>query len=210
MEREICFNNICEGKPLVGKLYNVRKEYYRLSSPYFNLEQLPNFLNIILSIVFIFIVFIPFALVFSIIPEYFAIIRFIFVWISFGGSIYLGARWYTEVIYRLNRIQINKRVEKNNHTLTNLILAEKQLVEQLDILKIPVDYRYPYAISRFESYLSNYRADNYKDCVNIFEQERHNERKIDELRTIQELQRVTNHKIDKGNTIGLINLIKNR
>lgn len=113
--------------------------------------------------------------------------------------------------------QINKKRMKKNAEIAKSGEAQKlELEKQAFIDKIqnnsviPVDYCYTKALNAFERYLLNQRADNLKECINLYEQERRHEEQIQEIKLMQQLQEKTYEKANEATTIGWINLLTRR
>lgn len=53
---------------------------------------------------------------------------------------------------------------------------------------MPMAYCYPYAMNKFETSVVNQRADTLKECINLMEQERHNQEHLERLRSVEETQ----------------------
>jgi hypothetical protein len=110
---------------------------------------------------------------------------------------------------------INKKRSKKNEELFNNELVQKLEKEKLYLLQrindytvIPEDYRYVNALNIFEKYLVNQRADNLKECINLFEQEKRHEEEIQELKIMQQMQEATYRKANEATTLGWINLFR--
>ena len=73
---------------------------------------------------------------------------------------------YAEWQERIDQLylQIKKQDEILAQTITHV--ANK-------ILLIPEEYRYSFALDTMQSYLKNFRADNWRDCMNLYEEAKH-------------------------------------
>lgn len=60
---------------------------------------------------------------------------------------------------------------------------------------IPDEYIEEYALKKLELYLINKRADTLKEALNIFEQEKRDNQRIEEIKKLQQLQEKTYEKI---------------
>lgn len=112
---------------------------------------------------------------------------------------------------------INKNRNKKNAEISMSQEVKRMEMEKQNIIEyietnsvIPADYRYIGALNTFEKYLINQRADNLKECINLFEQEMRHEEQMNELRNLKQIQEATYQKANEATTISWISLFTRR
>lgn len=197
-------NEISKAKEPSRRLSSIRKEYKEIHKPYF---YLPRLIKIILSI-FIF------SFILGVIGELFTalplvginiITSLIILFISIVATYYVSI--YLEV--SLEQFQIKKKIEKNAERIKDLKKEEHEITLFLKDLHLPPSYCFPSALNAFESYLINFRADDIKECINLYEQEKAHNQQMYELRTIQQIQETIYSEARSAKNIAIFSLFRN-
>lgn len=139
------------------------------------------------------------------------IVTFLIIWFLIGNfaNPTLGVLLFLAAIYFLfiwPTVHVKKKVKNNIERINEIKFLLKELSEKIDPIHIPKGYINIYALTKLESYILNKRADNLKEALNLFEQEKRHDQQMQEINTVQQLQEMTYKKANEATTLGWMNL----
>jgi hypothetical protein len=207
MDKTLLLDAISNSKRQIEVLANIREEYRQYYTPTFNVAKLPLLVKLILGYFLFTIITIP-------IPFLAAAIGGIFSFVIFGVvaifAIFITIYLYIFLEEKINLYQIKKKTTRHAERIKEIINEEKNLMQFLEGINLPLNYCYPSTIMQFESYLLNHRADTLKECINLYEQELRHQDHINELRTIQQMQEMTLREARTAKNVAIFNLFARR
>lgn len=212
MEREQLYQKLQEVKQPALQLSSIREEYRKLTKPYFNVANLHVLIKLFLG-------FQLFSLIFLVPMSILGIILgsgevnglyVVLAIVSFLISVFITIYAYLTLEEKINIVQIKMKRKTHSDRITQLAKEEDEILLYLKSTSLPLSYCYPFAINSFISYLDNYRADNLKECVNLFEQEQQNEKHLNELRTLQQIQEATYEEARSAKNIAVLSFLFRR
>jgi hypothetical protein len=208
--KEQLLENLSIIKKPVLQLYNIREEYRGYNRPYLNVMNIPALFKLIIGLILFSIIFCSYILVIDFIFSFSTGLVALLALLGFFILGYLTVYSYLTMEHKINFLQISKRKKQNSIRINEIIKEEESLMKYIDSNGIPLSYSYPNAINTFEIYLKNHRADNLKECINLFEAERQHQQYINQLNTIQHVQELTYQEANQAKNIALFNLFSRR
>jgi hypothetical protein len=129
----------------------------------------------------------------------------------FGIYVIVYTIAYINTYVKINRNKMNKKLTQFAGRVENIPFENEQLLLELENESyIPLDYRNIYTLDKLEKYFINGRADDFKEAINLFEEEKRYDEQMNEIKVMQELQLATYKKADEANTLGWIQLFTRR
>ncbi|NRD80824.1 hypothetical protein HPT25_26205 [Bacillus sp. BRMEA1] len=202
MEKEELLATVTEIKKPIQVLSEIRREYRQYHTPYFNVAKLPTVIKAILGLLL-------FGVISRVVPL-----------ISFGNGILLTILGLASIIFtffvywyieeKINLIQIKRKTTANASRIKGIIDEEKNIMNFVEEKGFPSDYAYPSAVDSFEGYLKNYRADSLKECINLYEQEMQHRERLNELRSLQQIQEMTLNEARSAKNLAFMGLFVRR
>jgi hypothetical protein len=130
---------------------------------------------------------------------------------AFGIYVIIYTILYINAYVKINRNKLNKKMTQYAERAEIIPFENEQLLFEIENESfIPVDYRNLYTLGKLEKYFINGRADDLKEAINLFEEEKRYDEQMNEIKIMQELQLATYRKADEANTLGWIQLFTRR
>ncbi|MGG0939236.1 hypothetical protein ABHN11_24795 [Brevibacillus centrosporus] len=108
------------------------------------------------------------------------------LWVS---TLILAFAWPIFVYY-YNKRKLKQKLKNNASRMLEISEITKRLIAELEVESIiPQDYWNTHALIHFQKYLTNKRAENFKECANLYELERQHSDKMREIKEIQKQQK---------------------
>ncbi|MFA9559295.1 hypothetical protein ACERII_18445 [Evansella sp. AB-rgal1] len=99
-------------------------------------------------------------------------------------------------------------ISTNQPRIIELREQMKNIEDSVNPVFIPKVYMNQYALNKLEEYLVNKRADNLKEALNLFEQEKLHNEQMKQLNIIQHIQEDTYRKANEATLLGWVNIFK--
>lgn len=214
MEKEKLLLNIDETRNMIKKLQNTHSS---LTAQYKKPIKLGCLANLVGFVIYWFIITFSLAYLLGVVLYPINVMLSDNMADKFGTVIVVLIMIIVAISYPYLLNFINKKRMKENAAIAKSDTAKRLELEKQTIIQyiethsvVPADYRYYNALNCFEKYLINHRADNLKECINLFEQEIRHEEQINEIRLLQEMQEATYQKVDEVVRISWINILTRR
>jgi len=124
-------------------------------------------------------------------------------------SIVIGALIYPIGYNVLNSKLREKKISKNKDQIEELNKHNKTTISKLEEKSIiPEDYWSKEALSHFKKYIQNQRADTLKEAINLYEQEQHQNRQMNEIRLTQYHAEQARNKANEASILGWLNFFR--
>lgn len=107
-------------------------------------------------------------------------------------------------------VESNIKADKNEEVVKLRQDRDKLLLSLSSNSNIPKDYWTIDALNTFEKYIINKRAEDLKECINLYEQESRHDEQMREINAMQQLQEATYRKASEATTLGYMNLLFRR
>ncbi|MDT3417173.1 hypothetical protein QO009_003068 [Brevibacillus aydinogluensis] len=110
----------------------------------------------------------------------------VFLTFMFSIGLYLGLCFG---VFYLNNYYVRSKLLRHKHRVNEIQELWPVLINDLQNHSVvPEKYWHSYALSCIESYLHTGRADTLKECLNLYEQETHQQLQLSTLKEIRDLQ----------------------
>lgn len=196
-------------KSPVYNLSSLRNEYWQYHKPYFDVTALPGLIHFILGLLLYNFIYIIGGIIFELLPEMESgtTTTGIIVVIAWIGMVILTFIIYPIILVSINETQVKHKLHIHSLRIKQIIQQERSLVNHIGKSIIPMAYCYPRAINTFENYIINKRADTIKECLNLYEQERRNNKSMNELRNLRALQEETYQEASDAKYVSILNFL---
>ncbi|TMU83777.1 hypothetical protein FGG79_18960 [Bacillus sp. BHET2] len=205
-DKESILSNIRLTKERIKKLKNNYDDYYLIHKKPLNFNWLQ---HIIVWLIMLFVV--SYAIDFITLPLAYIFGRGELSDFAFWVIVCLYTVTYINTYVRINRKKMKKKLTQYADRILEIPIENKKLLFEIENESVvPEDYRNIYTLDKLERYFINGRADDLKEALNLFEEEKRYDEQMNEIKVMQELQIATYRKADEASTLGWINLLTKR